>query len=211
MSLKKTATPHLIPGTDILKNKPGFTNQARLDQFERMAASSRMTTIPEGDFSSEHLKKIHKHLFSDVYEWAGQFRDVPIEKGTTVFCRPEFVDQEANKLTKAVDMSKLKNLNHKAFVGELSHIVGELNVVHPFLEGNGRTLRAYAEKICKTAGYNLDITKLQGEEWNNAFIRAYSQDNKGIEAILQKRVTPTAVKRLQLNRGQNENTRGPIR
>ncbi len=190
MENKKVATPHLIPGTNILKNKEGIDNRAKLNQFERLVSSARMVDLPDGNLSTDHLKKIHKHLLQDVYQWAGKFRDIPTERGKSVFCRPEFIAQEANKITKTVDIPKFKKLDKEGFSKELGEIVGELNVVHPFLDGNGRTIRAYAQKISEKAGYELDITNIRGDKWNEASIRAYNVDSKGLAGILKENLKP---------------------
>ena len=190
MKNKKTATPHLIPGTNILKNKKGIENRAELDFFERTRTAARMVDLPEGNLSTIHLKKIHAHLLQDVYEWAGKFRNIPTERGQSVFCRPEFIAQEADKITKPIDLSKLKKLEKDGFAKELGEIVGELNVVHPFLDGNGRAIRAYAQKISKKAGYKLNITNIQRDHWNDASIKAFHVDSKALAGILNENLKP---------------------
>lgn len=122
MKRYKVAKPHLIPGTNILKNKPGITNQKDLDRFELLSFLARLDTVPDGDFSTDHFKQIHAHTLQDVYEWAGEFRNIPIEKGISVFCRPEFINQEIDKLTKSIVVSELKNLGVKKFSIELTYI-----------------------------------------------------------------------------------------
>jgi len=109
--------------------------------------------------STDHLRKIHAHTLQDVYAWAGKFRNVPIEKGISVFCRPEFIIPETDKITKSIVLSRLKGMKVKEFSKELAEIVGELNAVHPFLDGNGRAIRVFAQKLCKTVGFRLDVSK----------------------------------------------------
>lgn len=207
MKNKKAATPHLIPGTNILKNKKGIDNRPELDFFERTRTAARMVDLPEGNLSTVHLKKIHAHLLQDVYEWAGKFRDIPTERGKSVFCRPEFIAQEADKITKWVDIPKFKKLDKEGFSKALGEIVGELNVVHPFLDGNGRTIRAYAQKISEKSGYELDITNIRGDRWNGASIEAYHSNSKGLAMILNENLKPlplvkklSAVETLKLKR-----------
>lgn len=189
MKRYKTAKPHLIPGTNILKNKPGITNQKDLDRFELLSFLARLDTVPDGDFSTNHLKQIHAHTLQDVYDWAGEFRNIPIEKGTSVFCRPEFINQEIDKITKSIVVSKLKSLGIKEFTTELTEIVSELNAVHPFLDGNGRAIRVYAQKICIVADFRLDVSKLRGEPWNTASEKSFFGDNRGLLQILMKNLS----------------------
>ncbi len=193
---EKTATPHLISGTDVLKNKGNFTNKKDLMEFESEVYLNRFDSTPEGNFSSKHLKKIHEHILKDVYDWAGKYRDVPTARNNSRFCQPQFISAETDRITNLTDISKFKKMDKKDFVKNLAHSVGELNAIHPFLDGNGRTIRIYAKKICKEVGYNLDIKKLKGDEWNKASAHAFSVDNKKLESILNKSLSPLKEKKV---------------
>jgi len=185
----KVAKPHLIPNTNVLKNIPGITSQEDLDRFELLSFLARLDTTPEGDLSTNHLKKIHAHSLQDVYEWAGEFRNVPIEKGTSVFCRPEFIVQEIDKITKSINIIKLKKMDFKMFSKNPAEIVGELNAVHPFLDGNGRAVRVYAQKLSKTVGYELNVSDLRGDAWNEASEKSFLGDNQLLYQILQEHLS----------------------
>lgn len=191
MAKYTVATPHLIEGTSILKNKPGFTEQASLTAFEKTVFSYRSMDAPEGDFSTTHLKKLHEHLLQDVYEWAGTFRDVPISKGDSRFCQPQYIEQQVEIGTRMVHIEKMKAMKPEEFAGRLADIVGELNAAHPFLDGNGRTIRTYAQKVAKAAGYDLEIYKLKGEAWNRASEISFLQaDNSRLARLLGQSLTP---------------------
>ncbi|WP_321415857.1 Fic family protein [uncultured Desulfobacter sp.] len=189
MKRYKVAKPHLIPGTNILKNKPGITNQKDLDRFELLSFLARLDTVPDGDFSTYHLKQIHAHTLQDVYDWAGEFRNVPIEKGISVFCRPEFIKQEIDKITKSIVISELRGMSTEAFSKKLTEIVSELNAVHPFLDGNGRAIRVYVQKISIAVGFRLDVSKLRGESWNIASEKSFFGNNQDLLKILKKNLS----------------------
>lgn len=190
MTKYEVATPHLIKGMNILKNKPGFTDQKQLDIFEEKAFVFRCMDVPEGNFSTNHLRNLHKHLLQDVYEWAGEFRDVPIAKGRSRFCQPQFIDQQVDKITLLVDVEKMKKAKAKDFASKLAEIVGELNAVHPFLDGNGRAIRVYAQQVAAAAGYDLEIYKLKGEAWNKASEQSFMMaDNCLLAKQLSKALT----------------------
>lgn len=189
MKRYKVAKPHLIPKTNVLKNIPGITSQKDLDRFELLSFLARLDTTPEGDLSTNHLKKIHAHSLQDVYEWAGEFRNVPIEKGTSVFCRPEFIVQEIDKITKSINPLALEKMNLKIFSINLAEIVGELNAVHPFLDGNGRAIRVYAQKLSKSVGYELDVSDLRGKAWNKASEKSFFGDNHLLCQLLQEHLS----------------------
>ena len=189
MKRYKVAKPHLIPGTNVLKNIPGITNQNDLDRFELLSFLARLDTTPEGDLSTEHLKKIHAHTLKDVYEWAGEFRNVPIEKGVSVFCRPEFINQEIDKITQSIDLLKLQKMTREEFSNELAEIVGELNAVHPFLDGNGRAIRVYIQKLSNVVGFELNVSDLRGDSWNDASEKSFFGNNQFLLQLLQKHLS----------------------
>ncbi|BBD10130.1 Fic/DOC family protein [Desulfovibrio ferrophilus] len=183
------ATPHLIPGTNILRNKAGLSDPAAIKQFEGGTYAARLEDAPQGDLSTAHLKQLHGHLLQDVYEWAGQLRDVPIAKATSRFCQPQFIAQETDRITKAVDVEAMKKLKPKDFANQLAHVVGELNAVHPFLDGNGRVIRVYAQQLSRAAGYELDISRLEGKTWNTASKISFNGNNKPLAGLLSRRLT----------------------
>jgi len=80
--------PYIDPQSGILRNKFGLTDQESLDRAEANVVSARSILLQlnplEGNFDSEHLKAIHSYLFRDVYEWAGQFRTIPLAKADYV-------------------------------------------------------------------------------------------------------------------------------
>ena len=75
------------------------------------------------------------------------------------------------------------------FSKELAEIVGELNAVHPFLDGNGRAIRVFAQKLCKAVGFRLDVSKLRGEFWNNAPEKSFFGDNHLLCQLLQEHLS----------------------
>ena len=76
------ADPYVIPGTHVLRNRLGITEARKLDRVERRLAGDRIVQgAPTGSFDLSHLRAIHRHLFQDVYDWAGELRTVEIFKG----------------------------------------------------------------------------------------------------------------------------------
>lgn len=85
--------PYVYPGTTVLRNKFGIDNAAELDRAERLFTTKRgKRGVPRGDFDLAHLKAIHRHLFQDVYDWAGEIRMVEISKGGSQFMFRRFID-----------------------------------------------------------------------------------------------------------------------
>ena len=189
MTKYKTSTAEFIQGTTIWKNKPGLTNPEELARFEGLVVAARMDSLPQGDFSAKHLREIHAHLFQDVYAWAGQYRDVPLAKGTSRFCQPQYIGQETDKITGAANFTELAKMEPKKFAKALANIIGELNAAHPFLDGNGRTIRAYAEQLSRAAGYELNVAKLKGESWIKASEKSFQGDSRLLEGIISRNIS----------------------
>jgi len=128
----------------ILKNKLGAKTEEELDLAETIFVLRKLTLLLqkqiEGKFDLAHLKAIHKFLFEDVYEWAGELRTISISKGSSMFALPLRIEPEANKLFAQLKAENyLQELALEPFIQRLAFYWGELNMLHPFREGNGRT------------------------------------------------------------------------
>ena len=100
-------------------------------------------------FTLEHLQFLHHYLFQDVYSWAGNIRDVDISKANTRFCTCVRIQPEAVKLLK--DIPKLDEVNSKErLIEKLADLFCELNLLHPFREGNGRVQRFFFKELIFT-------------------------------------------------------------
>jgi cell filamentation protein len=88
------------------------------------------------------LRAIHFHIFQDIYCWAGELRTVDISKGSTRFANISRIEPEADKLFRLLEQENhLIGLPREQFLTRLAHYYGELNVIHPFRDGNGRAQR----------------------------------------------------------------------
>ena len=93
--------PYCYPDTFVLKNKAGIKDAASLEAFElEMSTLRAEESLPDGNFSPAHYRKVHRHLFQDVYSWAGRSRTVRTSKGGNPFCYPEYIDSAMNQLFK---------------------------------------------------------------------------------------------------------------
>lgn len=162
--------PYLIPDSFVLKNKLDITDLEKLQKTESEYAKLRSLEFIQSNrnlqVSMQSLKTIHKLLIRDVYEWAGQFRTIYISKendyGITRFLPP---DRIASDGTKAIDHLKtiLKYVNRDPFekvMSELADVYLEMNHVHPFREGNGRSQKLFFRNVLKQHGITLDWSKV---------------------------------------------------
>lgn len=142
---------------EVLKNKLGITDEKLLDEAERLITSFKLAKLyldtGVQTFDSKHYKSIHKFLFDDIYDFAGEIRTENISKRVT-FCLVQYIEPELEK-TLGNAMKKVPYITDRdkllCFITEL---YADLDIIHPFREGNGRTEREYIRQfidyICKT-------------------------------------------------------------
>ena len=182
---------HVIPGTRTLKNKLGIEDRFELEDFERAFAASRrtelMTSPLPGALDFQYLKAIHGHLFQDVYEWAGQVRTVPLSKGDSLFARPEYIERAAGALFGGLRQERhLRGLDRAAFIERAAHYFGEINALHPFREGNGRTQRAFIERVAQHNGRSFAWSRISQPAMIDACVHAMHVDSSRLAALLDR-------------------------
>lgn len=182
---------YLIPGTLTLKNKLGIEDRRILSMWERDLASARqlqsMASPVPGRFDLDHLKAIHRHLFQDVYEWAGKVRTVGLSKGDSVFARPEHIEREAAALFGELKKERyLRELGRPKFVDRAAHYFGEINALHPFREGNGRAQRAFMDQVALHGGRAFYWSGIQQSEMIDACVRDMYGDSARLAALLDR-------------------------
>ena len=115
---------------NILKNVPGYTDQAKLDKFERFttaAAAVELELNPvRGSFDRAHFQQIHKRLFEEVYPWAGEPRPTDLRRpGFSWFVRKEFLGITLDNTLSALAAEKhLKGLNERDILRESGPLFG---------------------------------------------------------------------------------------
>ena len=180
---------YCYPNSFVLKNKLNIKNQTELENAERAITSLKASQASlekiEGGFDFEHLKKIHKFLFGEIYDWAGSVRTVNISKGSR-FCSAEYIEPQINELFERLKQENyLRSCKSKEELGKrLAYYLGEINVIHPFREGNGRTQRMFIEHLAYSVGYLLDFMKISSEDMLEASVRAFVCDYGLMEKII---------------------------
>lgn len=169
------ADPYCYAGTTVLKNIPGIRDQNDLERFEAIATAQRAEEpLPNGRLSITHYKAVHRHLFQDVYRWAGRFRTVRIAKDGSMFCYPENIGREMRLLFSNLKEKRyLQNLPRDRFVAEGTSFLSTLNAIHPFREGNGRTQTTFFALVAYQAGHPLDLERLDAGRFLNAMIESF--------------------------------------
>lgn len=181
---------YCYPDSDVLINLPGFKEQKQLDAYERMVTAERLKILGlrplRGNFDLKHLCAIHKFIFKDVYPFAGNLRDEDISKGNFRFASARFLHEQTNDLLNELKKENfLKELPYGMFVERLTHYLTELNVLHPFREGNGRTLREFIRCLALESGYYIDWSSVEPSAFLDAMIRS-PKDNSDLRNVLFK-------------------------
>lgn len=174
----------------VLKNKPGIEDAEKLRQYEYHTVAGAEVALMQnpikGNYDFAHLKKIHGKLFGEMYSWAGKPRTVDISKGDSLFAKSAMIESAGNKLfANLAKENHLKGLNQGEFADRAAHYLGEINALHPFREGNGRTQRVFMSQLAQNAGYNLSWKGVTREEMLHASINSFNGDNKGFEKIIR--------------------------
>lgn len=189
-------------GTNVLRNKPGLMDGNRFSSMESTITGLRMLELDscpqKGSFNLIHLKAIHKRIFGDIFEWAGEIRTVDISKSTVQFCRSEYIEDNADKLFKELaEENHLKDLDGDVFVQRLAYYFSEINVIHPFREGNGRTQRKFIEQLAREAGHFLSFEGVGESEMIHACEYAMFRDESKLEVLLSKCINSQVVSKIE--------------
>lgn len=185
------------PGTEVLRNKPGLRDAGELERFERGRTFGRIVqlragtvTVP-GRFDLAHLQAIHAHVFQDVFEWAGQLRGFSLFKDGSEFCRPEYLtDFAADVFGRLAAVNHLRGLPPAEFARRAADVLGDLNALHPFREGNGRSQRSFTELLAQHAGHRI-IWPADMEQINiAASVASLRGDNSGLVELMARSVIP---------------------
>lgn len=170
----------------ILKNKLGITNQVELNRMEEKISKQKAKQLfDSGDIHSieigtfKGLSEIHKYLFEDIYEFAGIVRDVNIAKKDFRFAPVMYLNQSLDYIDK---------MPHKSF-DEIIEKYVEMNIAHPFREGNGRSTRIWLDLMLKSGIQKvIDWNLVDKEDYLMAMERSPVKDIE-IKHILKKALT----------------------
>jgi len=162
------------PGTDTLRNKFGIRDSRLLDTVERALVGTRIDELPPaGNFDLVHLQAIHRHLFQDIYDWAGELRQVDFHKGGFWFLPHDRIEMGINDVHRRLaEKDFLRGLPPGDFAREAGIIIGDLNHAHPFREGNGRTQMSYLDLLAQQAGHVIGFERFEQKSWIEASIQA---------------------------------------
>ena len=185
-------SPFASPGSWLLKNKLGIIDVQELQDVERVTTAIRAAEgIPQGDFDLNHLKSAHQQLFKDIYPFAGQLRQTETRKlsNTKTFTHPEKLQTNLDKILTPENRQSFKDLPQDQFTTKIANLTIKLNTEHPFQEGNGRTLRAFAGQLAKESGYSLNFESVDKTQWNTASKLSFDGDQAPMHSLFKQIVS----------------------
>ncbi|UJF26518.1 Fic family protein [Planococcus sp. 107-1] len=198
MSKYQHTSMYCYPDSDVLINLFDITDEEKLKELEKVYTLFRLSELkinpPKNPANMDAFLEIHRYILQDVYPFAGELRREMISKGSSSFAHPQFIEPELKKIFQALkEEDYLNNLPREEFISRLAYYLAELNALHPFREGNGRTTREFARQLALNARYQLDWEKIPGTaEIINAFVDSFNANNDKLESILDEIISVQA-------------------
>jgi cell filamentation protein len=184
--------PYLDLVTGVLHNRLGISDRAELARAEADLTASRLYDLQRtrltGDYDLDHLRSFHRAIFADVYEWAGELRTVSIGRGG-LFCLPgDLLSSGSEVFGRLAHAHYLRGLDRETFVDRLADLLADVNFLHPFREGNGRTQRAFLAQLARDAGHRIRWALMDPGVNISASRAALRGDNTQLRALLERLV-----------------------
>ena len=183
------------PGTRCIVNYFGIKDRPRLKAIDKLISSFRTAELlaspPDMPIGFDYLKAIHSQLFGDIYPSAGMIRTSSSKKHRE-YCQPEYIIPQAEKLFDNLRQSRyLMGIDDvDDFVNELAYYMGEVEALHPFMDGNGRTTRLFFDSMARSAGYIIGWGSSDPDHFLEANVAALDGDYQALIDVLEEIVVP---------------------
>ena len=185
-----TQSIYCYPNSNVLKNKLNITDNSILKTAEEEITLIKQMELLKnpigGNFTKAHLMNIHRFIFEDIYSFAGKIRREQISKADTMFYPPNLIDRELDKVfAKIKEKNMLRESDEEKVFDNLAYVMAELNIIHPFREGNGRSIREFIRLMAKRMSYDINWGNVDKEELLSASIQSVD-DYKVLISVLKK-------------------------
>lgn len=192
MSIKygSSTSKYYYPNSNVLINKLDITDEQLLKEAETLYTAQRLLELHAKpillNFDLENLIIIHRYIYQDIYNFAGIIRDESISKGYTLFASVPYIIPNSRQL-----FNRLKTENYlmgttvNEFSEGAAYYMAELNIIHPFREGNGRTIREFIRSLALKCGFIINWNTVAYEEILEASIISVN-DITRLKACLRK-------------------------
>ena len=188
--------PYLYEGTNVLKNLLDIHDGQKLDSVESGYAIINIDALKNSDFELKSIFDvftIHKIIFEDIYEWAGNPRTIDIFKGESIldgrsidYVFSSYINQAIIDLDKEFKSVNWDSLNNEEKIQKICYFVSEFWHIHPFREGNTRTSSLMLYFLIKKAGLHVNLNFLQknGKYFRNALVLSCLYSSSKPELLL---------------------------
>lgn len=181
---------YCYPDTEVYINHFKIMDSEELSELEADLTSIRLSELSlnqkSGRFGVAHLKNIHKYIFQDIYPFAGKIRVEDISKGDTQFCLCQYIESNLEGvLGKLKSESYLVNYSGELFIEKMAYYMAELNIIHPFREGNGRAIREFLRQLANRNDYELNWYKVDSDKLLKATILAVDFERTLLEECIK--------------------------
>jgi len=192
--------PYLDPHSGVLLNKFGLSDHDALAREEQVRTGLRGILLKSnpvpGNFDLEHLQSIHQYIFQDIYDWAGQVRTISMAKAdlgsVTHFTPPELIKRELDQVFNTLaEENFLRALTRAEFARKAARLLSDINQIHPFRDGNGRTQREFLRQIAESGRHPLHFEVVSRARMVQASIRS-AQNDLGMMERLFDEITDSA-------------------
>lgn len=177
----------------VLINNFNLKEQEILTKIETDITLNRISELSvrpiRGRFSFSHLSNIHKYIFGDIYPFAGKTRNENIVKGDTRFCSCEHIKESFNSMYQSLKQENyLNGLKIDEFAYRLAYYMSELNMIHPFRDGNGRTIREYIRCLARNRGFIINWQAVQRDVLLDATIVSVKKGYEDLASCIYKSI-----------------------
>ena len=184
---------YFYENTDVFVNYFDVRDQTILTQIETDITLNRISELSanpiKGRFGITHLLRIHKYIFEDIYPFAGKTRNENIFKDTTLFCNCEYIHENFEQIYSQLKKENfIKHLEINMFSERLAYYMAEINIIHPFREGNGRAIREYIRCLALANSYVINWNAVDKEHLLNAMIMSVNKDYSRLKDCLYKSI-----------------------
>lgn len=206
---------YCYPNSSVLKNRLGIQDAERLSEAERRVTAINILEIMyrpvRGRLDFKHLCAIHRAVFRDIFDWVGKPRTANNAKGNP-FCMSNVIHEYADSI-----FNKLKADGYllgkpaEEMPEALTWYLSEINVLHPFREGNGRAQRIFIGYLAQCAGYHVDFSDVSSKEMLEASVSSFDKEYDQTTAMFCRIISPITLqeqqafrKRIGIDRAERE-------
>ena len=186
--------PYVYPGTRILRNKFGIKHQDLLSELESQITNSKFVKskqsdddIPTGNIDLKHLQVVHKYLFGELYDWAGEIRQQGfINKGQSVFCCAPMIESYARGIFSKMQQENFAEMDVKQCACKLAYYLSEVNVFFLMSRRTARSTRLFFQIFADKHGWNLSFEKISHVALVEAMIESMNGSLVPLSELLEK-------------------------